>query len=60
MIVHNQDFRINFFDFMDLSEQWYINGSGKIILSARLMEKVIKLRDSFNFKVYIIKNNLLL
>ena len=50
-------FTDKFRDFMDLSEQRYINGSGKIILPARLMEKVIKLCESFNFEVYIIKNN---
>jgi len=49
-------FTDKFRDFMDLSEQRYINGSGKIILPARLMEKVIKLCESFNFEVYIIKN----
>ena len=48
-------FTDKFRDFMDLSEQRYINGSGKIILPARLMEKVIKLCESFNFEVYIIK-----
>ena len=50
-------FTDKFREFMELSEQRYIQGSGKLILPARFMEKAIKLCETFNFEVVIIKNN---
>ena len=43
-----------FREFMDLSEQRYIQGSRKIILPAKLMDKVINLCKKFDYEVNIL------